>query len=255
MSFYRSGFGFSAPLSHSAQRYCYVKPAALDQLLATPGMLELLLVEVTGEAEQPRSIVEQLARLKRRAIHLSVTRSAFHGLSLEEIIVLCAYTSPRFEHTPFQRELLVEPRPEELWASCRLWLRERAACIAPGEALQLRHWPLVGYTPHDHQTPSRFAVGLAPVAHSAALDRELGHLASEAGFAHEHYVACTPATALDYVRRAASVGGAVRWDPFALDRRLRSLGLGLLLVEGANVVLYLPARYHSSPVGALAVGS
>jgi hypothetical protein len=32
-----------------------------------------------------------------------------------------------------------------------------------------------------------------------------------------------------------------------LDRKLRTFGLGLLLVEPDAVLLYLPARYHARP--------
>ncbi len=247
MPFYSSGLGFSAPPTHAAQRYCYVRAASLDQLLAAPGALELLLQELTGEAQPPTSVVDQLTRLKRQAIHLSVTRSAFHGLSLEEIVVLCAYTSPQFEHFAFQKELRAEPPAAELWELCKAWLRERASHVVLGEQLGVRRWPLVGYTPREEEGTSRFTVSVAPVAQSSTLDRDLPGLAADLGFAHEHYLACTPATALSYVRKAATIGSTVRWDPFALDRRLRSLGMGLLLIEGRKVALYLPARYHPSP--------
>lgn len=272
MPSYRSGLGFSASISHAAQRYCYARASSLDQLLAAPGSVELLLQELTGEPPKPSSVAEQLAQLKREAIHLSVTRSAFHGLSLEEIVVLCAYTSPHFEHSAFRHQLLLEPSPADLWELCKGWLRERATHVSAGEELGARRWPLVGHSPSDSEAPtlphspsassaaascaaasstaaaSSFTVGVAPMPHSVALDRDLPGLGVESGFAHEHYIACTPATALDYVRRAATLGSSVRWDPFALDRRLRSLGLGMLLVEGRNVSVYLPARYHPSPL-------
>jgi hypothetical protein len=251
MSLHRLGIGFSAPFSHSAQRHCYVKTSALDQLLDTPGVLELLLEQLGGNTTPSSSVVEQLARLKRLVIHLSVTPSAFHGLSLEEIVVLCAYASERFDHTTWKRLLLEQPTADTLTGICRRWLGERAGAVAPGHTFGLPRWPLVGYTPRDQQTASRFIVGVAPVADATSLDYELAPLASEAGFGHEHYVACTPATALDYVRRAAHAGATLRWDPFALDRRLRSLGLGLLLVEQGHVAIYLPARYHPTPMGAL----
>ncbi|MDF3065420.1 MAG: hypothetical protein K0R38_1021 [Polyangiaceae bacterium] len=293
MPFHLSGLGFSANIPHAAQRYCYVRATALEQLLAAPGSLELLLRELTGEPPQSTSVVEQLAQLKRRAIHLSVTRSAYQSLSLEEIVVLCAYTSPHFEHSAFRHQLLAEPSAAELSERCKAWLRERATRISGAEELGARCWPLVGHSPPSPaptapgQAPlppspvpawptprssppsasasltvrpssappsslrhSSFTVAVAPMPHSGVLDRDLPALGAESGFAHEHYIACAPAVALDYVRRAATLGGTLRWDPFALDRRLRSLGIGLLLVEGGNVNVYLPARYHSSPLRA-----
>ena len=255
MPSYRSGLGFSASVSYSAQRYCYARASLLEQLLATPGAVELLLQELTGEPCPPGSVIEQLARLKRHAIHLSVTRTPVYGLSLEEIVVLCAYTSPHFEHSPFRHQLLAEPSAAVLTDLCRTWLFQRASQVCSGEELGAGHWPLIGHTPREPSDDvggdpgSLFTIAVAPISHSTLLDRELPALGAESGFAHEHYLACTPATALDYLRRTATLGTTVRWDPFALDRRLRSLGLGLLLVEGRDVTVYLPARYHPSRSG------
>jgi len=217
----------------------------------TPGVLASLLEELTGQSVNQGSAVEQMARLKRHVIHLSVTPSSFHGLSLEEIVVLTAYTSPRLQHSGFTRALNVEPNTAELRAVCERWLSQRASVVATGHSVGLRRWPLVGYSPEDQPASSRFVVGLAPFSHPATLDRELGQLAGEATFGHEHYVACSPGTALAYLRQAAEERTPLRWDPFVLDRRLRSLGLGLLLVEGQNVALYMPARYTPAPVGQL----
>jgi hypothetical protein len=251
MWFQGSGLGFSASPSKSAQRHCYVKGSALDTLMDTPGVLAILLEELTGQSVEHTSVVDQMARLKRHVIHLSVTPSSFHGLSLEEIVVLTAYTSPRLQNSAFTCALNTEPNTAELRAVCERWLSQRATVVATGPSVGLRRWPLVGHSPQEQQASSRFVVGLAPFSHPATLERELGQLAGEATFGHEHYVACSPGTALAYLRQAAEERSPVRWDPFVLDRRLRSLGLGLLLVEGQNVALYMPARYTPAPVGQL----
>ena len=78
MSFNRLGFGFSSPHSKPDQRYCYVHASALQRLLETPGALELLLQELGEQADLAKlSLVEQLACLRQRAIHLAVTSSPF----------------------------------------------------------------------------------------------------------------------------------------------------------------------------------
>lgn len=259
MWFQGSGLGFSASPSKSTQRHCYVKGSALDALMDTPGVLDILLEELTGQSVNQTSVVEQMARLKRHVIHLSVTPSSFHGLSLEEIVVLTAYTSPRLQHSVFTRAFNTESNTAELRAVCERWLSQRATVVATGHSVGLRRWPLVGYSPEPRGTEkpasARFVVGLAPFSHPATLERELGQLAGEATFGHEHYVACSPGTALAYLRQAAEERSPVRWDPFVLDRRLRSLGLGLLLVEGQNIALYMPARYTPAPIGQLAGGA
>ena len=252
--FNKLGLGFSSPHSRTDQRYCYVHASALQRLLETPGALELLLEEL-GEPAPPASLslVEQLACLRQRAIHLAVTSSPFKGLSLEEIVVLSAYSSDRFDHTAWKREITRQPSEHELTIACHAWLRKRVDDILSGQQLGKPHWPRVGSARGTVSTygtePSvpPFVLGVAPLHAASQLQRGLEPLAFEVGFAHEHYVACAPATALEYLGRHAASGGSLSWDAFALDRRLRSLGLGLLLVERAEVVLYLPARYHPTP--------
>jgi hypothetical protein len=249
--FKRLGLGFSSPHSKPDQRYCYVHAGALQRLLETPGALELLLEELGEPANPGRlSLVEQLACLRQRAIHLAVTASPFKGLSLEEIVVLSAYSSDRFNHTAWKREITRQPSEHELTLACHSWLKKRVDEVIDGQHLGKPHWPLVGFGRDAGAAgPSAppFVLGVAPICDVSRLQRGLEPLAFEVGFAHEHYVACAPATALQYLSRHAASGGSLGWDAFVLDRRLRSLGLGLLLVEHAEVMLYLPARYHAAP--------
>ncbi len=53
-----------------------------------------------------------------------------------------------------------------------------------------------------------------------------------ADYAHEVYLACTPAMAAEYLRKHADSREAKRWDREAFDRKLQKLGVGMLLVEG-----------------------
>jgi hypothetical protein len=248
MLFHRLGLGFSPSTSNPDRRHCYVRPGALDQLLETPGVLELLAEEL-GAAPAPAtlSLVEQLESIRRRAIHLAVTHSPVRGLSLEEIIVVTAYASSRFDHTAWKRELVRQPNPAEVSHACQAWLMQRASSINTGRRFGKPRWPLVGCTATDALTSDPFMVAVAPFADHRTLHSELERLASEAGFAHEHYVACSPATALAYLHLQAHSTKPPRWDSMVLDRRLRTLGLGLLLLERDGVLLYLPARYQPPP--------
>ena len=250
MSLQRLGLGssgISSAAASPAQRHCYVSARSLERLFAASGVLEGLLFELEDADAAPGPVAEQRARVQRSAIHLSVTRSPFHGLSWEEVVVLTAYSSKLFDEVPWKRELLRQPSPEAFRATCRGWLDERASVVSHGHAIGKPRWPLVGGSPAAPHYASPFVIAVAPLTEAAALERELAPLARELGFAHEHYVACTPATALDFLARVAQSQGASRWDPCALDRRLRTFGMGLLLVEPEGVFLYLPARYHPSP--------
>lgn len=224
-----------------------MRATALDQLLETPGALELLADEL-GVTPPPASLslVEQLEAVRRRAIHLAVTSSPYRGLSLEEIMVVAAYGSTRLSHTAWKRALSRQPSQQELYRASEAWLRERAAFITTGSRLGKVRWPLVGGGSPD-LTDGQFVVAVAPLTDPHTLGTELERLASEANFAHEHYVVCSPATALAFLGATARATSPPRWDSLALDRELRTLGLGLLLLEPDGMFIYLPARYQTLP--------
>jgi hypothetical protein len=241
----RLALNFSSSPSRPDKRHCYVSDAQLEQLLAAPETLELLLLELTGRTT-PLPMAEQLASIRQSAIHLSVTSSAFTGMSVEELIVACAYASPRFEHSPWKRDVARQLSAPELARGSLQWLEQRAESITDGRLLGKRRWPLVGAT--ERGPDWRLLLAVSPIATAAQLEAELLQTAAEADFAHEHYLACSPATALSYLYLQARSGPSLRWDAFALDRKLRSLGLGLLLAEQEGMLLYLPARYHAVPL-------
>jgi hypothetical protein len=248
MQFHRLRLGFSPSSSNPDRRHCYVRPAALDQLLETPGVLEELALEL-GATSTPAafSLVELLELIRRRAIHLAVTPSPVCGLSLEEIIVMTAYASSRFDDTAWKRQLSRQPSDQELHRVCERWLLQRSAAISTGRRVGKPRWPLVGYSSPDRQARDQFSVGVAPFSNAVVLWSELDRLASEAHLANEHYVACSPATALAFIDLHAHSTRTLRYDSLVLDRRLRTLGLGLLLVEPDGILLYLPSRYQPLP--------
>jgi hypothetical protein len=252
MLFHRLGLGFSPSTSNPDRRHCYVRAAALEQLLETPGVLEVLAEELgVTPPFTALSIVEQLEAIRRRAIHLAVTDSPFRGLSLEEIVVVTVCGSPRLSHTAWVRELLRPLSNQELYRACEAWLRQRAVAITSGSRVGRPRWPLVSGA---ELGLGELVVAVAPVSDHRVLGVDLERLASEANFAHEHYLACSPATALAFLSARARATTPLRWDSLVLDRELRTLGLGLLLVERDSVILYLPARYQGGPLAPLTTG-
>lgn len=248
MLFHRLGLGFAPSTSNPDRRHCYLRPQAIDQLLETPGALALLVEELGGsEQVSELSLVQQLEHIRRRAIHLAVTDSPFRGLSVEEIIVVSAYASSRFNGSAWKQELLRQPGERELTTACERWLAQRSSIISSGHRFGRARWPLVGHRASDGRSSDAFVVAVAPLLSPTALRSDLEQLASETGFAHEHYVACSTATALAFLGLQARSVHPPQWDSLVLDRRLRTLGVGLLLVERDGVLLYLPARYHGAP--------
>lgn len=252
MLFHRSSVGFSLGSSLPERRHCYVRAGTFQALLETPGAVELLLDLLGSEEEPPRlergSRDQQIRLLRQRAIHLAVQPgSPFHGLSIEEILVVSAYTSAWFDKTAWKRDVSRHPDETELNALCREWLRARVAVIRSGQQLGRPHWRLLGYASADYIVPEQLVSAIAPCTSGQMLDADLHQLARDSTFAHEVYLACSPATALDYLQLRAQSGRPLRWDTSVLDRRLRHLGFGLLLVEREDVALCIPARRNSSP--------
>lgn len=245
MLFHRLGLGFSPSTSRQDRRHCYVRAAALDQLLETPGTLELLADELgVTPPLASLSLVEQLEAVRRRAIHLAVTNSPYRGLSVEEIMVVAAYRSARLSHTAWKRTLSRQASQQELYRASEAWLRERAAFITTGSRLGRARWPLVGGGSPD-LADGQFVVAVAPLTDPRTLGSDLERLASEANFAHEHYLVCAPATAFAFLSARARASSPPHWDSLALDRELRTHGLGLLLLEPDGMFIYLPARYQA----------
>ena len=224
-----------------------MRPAALDQLLETPGALELLAQELgVVAAPSSLSLVEQLDSIRSRAIHLAVTHSPMRGLSVEEIIVVAAYASRHFDRTAWKRELLRQPSQQELGQACQAWLMQRSTNVHGGHGLGRPRWPMVGTTSSDPLLPDQFTIAVVPILDRDMLGIELERLGSEANFAHEHYLACSPGTALGYIDQQAHLTRPTRWDSLVLDRRLRTFGLGLLWSSARGAAL--SARpYQSRP--------
>jgi hypothetical protein len=252
MLFHRLGLGFSPATSNRELRHCYVRAAALERLLETPGALGLLAEELgVAPAASTLSLAEQLEAIRSRAIHLSVTQSPLRGLSIEEILVLTVYASSRFDRTELKRELTRQPSPQELRHACTRWLDQRSSVTRDGHRLGRSRWPMVGSSSLGEGPLGQFTVALVPMFDPAMLDAQLESVGAEANFAHEHYLACSPATALGYLDQQAHLTHPARWDSLVLERKLRTFGIGLLLVEREGVFLYLPARYQSHPPQAL----
>lgn len=246
MTFHQSGFGFSIPLSEAQQRHCFVRPTALRALLESPGSVELLLDLLGGgKGDTPAGGTREdpMRQLRRRAIHLAVRPdSPFYGQSIEEILLLTAYTSKQFEETAWKREVARQPDEREIDRACRKWIQDRSAAVRTGRELGAR-WRLAGCMFGDDAVAEQIVFAIAFALNAHALARDIDQLAAEGSFVNEPYVACSPATALDYlVLSTRYEGGMLRWDASVLERTLRRRGLGLLLIDGERVALCVPPR-------------
>ena len=77
------------------------------------------------------------------------------------------------------------------------------------------------------------------------LKRGIDQLTTFQDYAHQTYLACTPAMAHEYLRWHAKSPGVKHWDSGALKRKLEKIGAGLLLVQGASVQRLQESTSHS----------
>jgi hypothetical protein len=71
----------------------------------------------------------------------------------------------------------------------------------------------------------------------AQLDRAFAQLATYRMYSTRIYFACTPELAATCLTRHLQAKEVQRWDPLALEDKLKPLGCGLLLVEGNAVTV------------------
>ena len=224
-----------------ARRFCYVSAERLESLLAEPESVELLLRSLGDDAPSPASPVEKIARLRRQAIHWSLSLgSPYFGLSVEEIVVMTVYRSACFDGLPWKRCLVRPYTAEELMLAGRRWLRESG--LLPDEALPPWGRWLIARSPGTQRK-----VALTFALEARRLRHELGWLACEVDLAHETYLVCSLATALGFIDAEARASRTERVSAQAIEHPLRAQGLGLLLVDRDETFVGFPARYRHVP--------
>ncbi|HEY5376292.1 MAG TPA: hypothetical protein VIK01_21575 [Polyangiaceae bacterium] len=73
-------------------------------------------------------------------------------------------------------------------------------------------------------------------------ERAMDQMSTYRQYAHEVYLACPPAMAMQYLQDHARARGVNAWNTRILDEKLSGVGLGLLLVERDGVSVHLAAR-------------
>ena len=85
----------------------------------------------------------------------------------------------------------------------------------------------------------------------ADFKRGSDQLSTYSGYANEVWVACTPWLAASFLNDHAGGKAVHAWDPQWLEKKLKSIGCGLLLVEGTEVSRVLEPRKRGIDGGQL----
>lgn len=234
--------GMRPGLRRGQQHFCYVSAERLEALLAERAVVDLLLTELGGAAPAAATPTESMSQLRRLAIHWSLSvGSPYWGLSVEEVVVICAYRCAALDGTPWKRFLTRAYTADELELAGRRWLRE-AALVPDGSVRPWRgRWQL-GRNPQTERL-----VALTFAMEARRLQHELGWLTCEADFAHETYLVCSLPTALGFIDADARSSRTQRVSAQAIEHQLRTHGVGLLVVDKEHMFVALPARYREAP--------
>jgi hypothetical protein len=215
--------------------FCFVSSKYLEMLLAEPGAASLILRELGEEPGLGVSDLDLIKQLRRRAIHLSLSpASPYTSLSIEEVVVICAYQCGRFSSGAWKRSLTQGSSPERLAALAGRWLSNADTSL--DSTLSRKGWAV------GRQARLDVVRAIAPVADGLRLRRDIDRLLGEAVFADQSFVLCTSSTAIDFLDLEACLATTGRYDVSALERKLRETGTGLLLVDGDEATLAIEAR-------------
>jgi hypothetical protein len=252
----------SSPASSSSNtnetRYCYLRLGKLQQLLSDPFVLDALLDQlgVPGERQVLRNLTpqEKMENIETWADNLRrSTTSIWSEVPRLEVIAAQLWRA----HLQFEGPKSVFPKN---------LVRRNWFCEVSREAdlqIPIAKWlKVVGYEPYTEIPLGRARVdvlgyrkpALTKPGQLIAIElkneyeqfkRAMDQMGTFSEYANLVYMACTPdfaASFLDQNERSTK-----HWDPSILDRRLRSAGVGLLIVEREQVFEVIEPTERNPP--------
>ncbi len=219
-------------------RFCHLRSIVLRQAIADGRVLDALLGQLDVPAKSAASLKALPTDAKFRAIEQQIDHlrraptSLWHDAKPAEVLAAEIFRAD----LPFKlvRDGYFQgvARESDLLPPVATWLRGRKRVPYAEVPLGPNHADLLGYR-SDWWETHFVAVELKNML--AELTRALDQATTYAAYAHQVYLACTPALAAAYLWRHANGKAVTRWDSQAFDRKLKTAGVGLLLVEGQVV--------------------
>ncbi len=186
-------------------------------------------------APQARSPAENLAAVLAFADELGRARGEFSAVRGPDVLVAALWRATLAGPLASDGLFFALPRRAELTARVAGWLRAFAgARVAASVPVARSQLDLLASLPDGAGRTQLVAVGIA--AEPGAVAGALAQLATADRHVNRQYLAVTPTTALGVVQAAYRASRPPAWNPLVLDESLRRGGIGLLLVEQAQVV-------------------
>lgn len=217
--------------------YCYL-PGPLLRILfedsaVVDKLMEFLKVPAKNQAQLKRlPLEEKQAAVERQVSHLrSVQHSPWHDVDAPEVVAASIWRShgPKqlalvFSHAKLESMLL---QPVADWLHGQRQLKPHAEI-----PMGTKRADVVGYARGVLWGHTVVAVELKNDLKQ--FERCIDQMSTFRQYAEEVYLACTPYMAAEYLDKHANARGVRHWDPHAFNRKLESLGFGLLLVMASS---------------------
>jgi hypothetical protein len=223
--------------------YCYLRASKLLSLTGNPKVLDALLADlkVDGLAHALKLPTEEKFSLIEHAIEHKRTTptSQWYGCEPPEILAAAIYTSAKVPRR-LQAELWCEIKQEaQLSDPVKKWLS--ANKYVPYEEIPMgtKRVDVLGYR-RETFFKGTYLVAVELKNDLVQMQRGLDQMTTYRQYAHEVWLACTPALAAAYLQKHASGVKVKRWDFDVLRKKLEGFGFGLMLVEESDRVVLGP---------------
>jgi len=236
--------------NYDARRHAYARARLLNEAVQCEPVLDAvfkhLKVPHGGASLSKLDVPAKQAAIVKHAKHLSeMTTSRWHRTDVTEIVAASIAESK----LAAQHKATVFPsarREAELTGPVVNWLRTKCDSVYEEVPMGTSRADVVGYRPPF----SIFGAPLTvPTVVTVELKNQLGQLTrgldqmtTYRDYSTSVYLACTPRLAVDYLKKHANSPGIRRWEPDALEHKLKSFGFGLLLIEGEEVTEVRPPK-------------
>ena len=231
------------------RRYCYLKGKEIQSLLTDEKIVDTI-IESLGVPRKSRSLKglsleEKLAAIRAHAAHITTLEvSDLRGLSFEEAIVVAIWRSSQLSDRRVLKDLFhARSRENELLEPVAIWLRSQGLEASDEVPIGKKRADVVGHrAPSFGGLVSRKIIAVELKNDVKEFERAMDQMSTYRQYAHEVYLACPPAMAMQYLEDHALARGVNAWNTRILDEKLSGVGLGLLLVERDGVSVHLAAR-------------
>lgn len=227
-------------------RYCYLSGRALSEAIDDSVVLDALIDQLNLPGKKS-TLADLTPDQKLREIEIGIEQLGRSGsailrnLSPQEALAVLIWRAHRLSE---KRKLSIFSgvRTEAcLLKPVSRWLRDKGMGVFAEVPLGRPRIDVLGYKEGGFWSGDQF-VGVELKNEDKQFARGLDQMTSFAEYAHEVYMACTPAFAIEYLDRHAEAHGVRRWDSELLERKLKNAGLGLLIVDGDDVSEILEPR-------------